>query len=261
VPSYEPEVIERFAAQLERRARAVRRGVTIGGVVLGGLFGSIPLTPLGRAWPIPHIFGFTTLLVGACAGALIGWVVGDGRAEMYRLHAQTTLCQLHAQRTSLAIWRLLQDRTAEQHVVSAAAEPDFEFEFADEPEPLDEPEPEPVLTPAARLAAAPPPLRQPEPLAAPEPLVAPEPVFEPFVPEPAAAPPEPFRTTQPAFPDPLPAEPLVPVSSPAPLPAPPEPAPVPVHASPVPVSAQASQPFLRPAAAPAPPVSPPPLSG
>jgi hypothetical protein len=273
VPSYEPEVIERFAAQLERRARAVRRGVTIGGVVLGGLFGSIPLTPLGRAWPIPHIFGFTTLLVGACAGALIGWVVGEGRAEMYRLHAQTTLCQLHAQRTSLAIWRLLKDRPAEPRVAAAAAEADFEFEFADEPEPVDEPEPEPVLTPAARLAAAPPPLRQPEPVAAPAPPVAPEPVPEPVFSEPVAppetvfsepvaAPPEPFRTPQPAFPDPLPLEPLVPVSAPPPAPATPEPAPVPVHApSPVPVSAQASRPFLRPAAATAPPISPPPLSG
>ena len=107
VPSYEPEVIERFAAQLERRARAVRRGFTAGGLLLGALFGSFPLTSFGNAWPIPHIFGFTTLLVGAGVGALIGWVVGEGRAAMYRLHAQTTLCQLHAQRTTLAIWRLL----------------------------------------------------------------------------------------------------------------------------------------------------------
>ena len=76
MPSYEPEVIERFAAQLERRARAVRRGFTIGGALLGALFGSFPLTALGQVWPIPHVFGFATLLVGACIGALIGWVVG-----------------------------------------------------------------------------------------------------------------------------------------------------------------------------------------
>ncbi len=53
---------------------------------------------------------------------------------MYRLHAQTTLCQLHAQRTSLAIWRLLKDRPAEQRV-AVAAEPAIDFGFDDEPEP------------------------------------------------------------------------------------------------------------------------------
>jgi hypothetical protein len=189
MPSYEPEVIERFASQLERRARAVRRGFTIGGVALGALFGSIPLTSLGRAWPIPHVFGFTTLLAGIIVGALIGWVVGEGRAAMYRLHAQTTLCQLHAQRTTLAIWRLLQDRPADSAVpVAEDLEPVAEVDV--EPEP----EPEPVLPPAARLAEAPPlplrPLERPfEPVSVPlEPVaIVPPPVREFPVPVSASA--------------------------------------------------------------------------
>jgi hypothetical protein len=258
VPSYEPEVIERFAAQLERRARAVRRGVTVAGGVLGAIFGSIPLTPLGSAWPIPHVFGFTTLLVGACIGAFIGWVVGDGRAEMYRLHAQTTLCQLHAQRTSLAIWRLLQERPADQRVAAVAAtepepepEPDFDFDFdAAEPDteiysPA-ELEAEPALTPATRLVAAP---------SAYEPALA----QAPTVREPAAAPPS-------LLPDPLPPQIFQPpLSVPAPEPPAPEQpaAPAPHEAPPasVPLSVQAPVPFLRPAAAAQPPVSPPPVSG
>jgi hypothetical protein len=235
VPSYEPEVIERFAAQLERRARAVRRGFTLCGLALGALFGSFPLTSYGSAWPIPHILGFTTLVLGAGVGALIGWVVGEGRAAMYRLHAQTTLCQLHAQRTTLAIWRLLQERPDTHRVAEFTRDLELEPEAEREPEP--EPEPEPVLAPAARLAA-PPPLR-PAPLRV-EPTRIAEPVqVRPPAPEPLPAPP------------PTPArEPFVPVSA-----APPayEPAPA--------VAVRATPASLRPAGTPAPPVQPPPLSG
>ena len=130
LPSYQPEVIERFAARLERRARAVQRGFTIFGAVLGAAFGSVPLTPLGAAWPIPHLFGFTTVAVGLGAGAVVGFAVGQGRAELYRLHAQTTLCQLHAQRTTLAIWRHLQDLPVARPAPVAVPQPEREPEPA-----------------------------------------------------------------------------------------------------------------------------------
>jgi hypothetical protein len=256
VPSYEPEVIERFAAQLERRAKAVRRGFTLGGLLLGALFGSFPLTPLGQAWPIPHIFGFTTLLVGAGVGALIGWVVGEGRAAMYRLHAQTTLCQLHAQRTTLAIWRLLQERPEDSRV----AEITNTLEVDSEPEPA----PEPVLAPAARLAA--PPVPRPAPVEY-EPAPAAEPAHvRPPAPAPLISAPAPSSAPVLA---PAP-EPLVVFSEP-PAPAPP-PAPEPTYEpsptfesiptyEPVPaLSAHATPAALRPAGTPA-PLEPPPLSG
>jgi hypothetical protein len=120
-PPYEPEVIERFAAQLDARARALQRGITLTGAILGGFVGAVPLTPLGEAWPIPGVFGFATLLAGVLAGSLIGFVVGSGRAELHRLHAQTVLCQLHAQRATLAIWKLLRDQQQERERVPAAA--------------------------------------------------------------------------------------------------------------------------------------------
>ena len=147
-PPYEPEKIERYAALLERRAVAVRRGLTLGGGLVGALFGSVPLTPLGDAWPIPSIFGFATLIGGAAVGALIGYVVGDGRAEMLRLHAQMTLCTLHAQRATIAIWKLLRAREE-----AAAASPM-----------------RPVGTvhlPSSPVLAAPPPLRPAPPVEAP----------------------------------------------------------------------------------------------
>jgi hypothetical protein len=297
VPSYEPEVIERFAAQLERRARAVRRGFMVGGLLLGALFGSFPLTSFGKAWPIPHIFGFTTLLVGAAVGTLIGWVVGEGRAAMYRLHAQTTLCQLHSQRTTLAIWRLLQERPGDQPVSELSRAIERESEVASERrvEPESEPEPEPVLVPAARLAAPPAPrtfaadvepapvaepvhVRPPAPAAAPSPVPlsepapasapaeTPPPVYEPLVPlsAPATSPfalPATFSTSAPPpVPAPAAATSPPPVSAPSP---PPEPALTqpPEYEPASAFAGHATPSALRPADTPAPPVQPPPLSG
>jgi hypothetical protein len=117
-------VIERFAARLDARARAIQRAATAAGSVLGLAVGAVPLTPLGDAWPIPEVFGVATLLTGSLAGGLIGFVVGLGRAELHRLHAQTVLCQLHAQRATLAIWMILRDRelaTPSARVQSRAA--------------------------------------------------------------------------------------------------------------------------------------------
>jgi hypothetical protein len=103
-------VIERFAARLDARARAIVRGGMLTGAAVGALVGAVPLSPVGGVWPIPAAFGVATMLVGTLVGALVGFVVGGGRAELHRLHAQTVLCQLHAQRATLAIWKLLRDR-------------------------------------------------------------------------------------------------------------------------------------------------------
>jgi hypothetical protein len=124
--TYEPDVIERFAERLEARARMLVRGATAAGGGFGALVGSIPLSPLGAAWPIPHVFGVATVLAGLLAGGLIGYVVGSGRAQLHRLHAQTVLCQLHAQRATLAIWKLLRERGAPQAPPLAAVAPPVE---------------------------------------------------------------------------------------------------------------------------------------
>jgi hypothetical protein len=222
-PQYNPEVIERFAARLERRATALRRGFLIGGALIGASFGSVPLTPLGSAWPIPHLFGFGTLLLGAAVGALIGFVVGDGRAELHSLHAQTTLCQLHAQRATLAIWRLLQERkdeAAARPAPRASHEPAPVRHTAIEqapPQPAPAPPvPVPVVSaPASVTAAAPPPplLATPPPLLAPpEPTVAAPapaaPVEPPVVPSPPLSAPPSLRVAPPPLDPPLEAPPV-----------------------------------------------------
>jgi hypothetical protein len=123
VPPYDPDVIERFAARLDARARALVRGATLAGAAVGGIVGSVPLSPVGAVWPIPEVFGIATLLAGSLVGAMIGFVVGSGRAELHRLHAQTVLCQLHAQRATLAIWKLLREREQAQPEAPLAAPP------------------------------------------------------------------------------------------------------------------------------------------
>ncbi len=99
---FDPTVIERHAAYLYRRAVALSRGSMVAGVALGAAVGAYPLTPWSH-WPVPHMFGVATLLFGALAGGLIGYVVGDFRAEGVRLQAQLVLHQLQLERNTAAI--------------------------------------------------------------------------------------------------------------------------------------------------------------
>ena len=99
---YDPQVIERFAESLYRKAISAQKGSVAVGGVLGAVFGGIPLTSLGDAWPIPHSFGFATAIVGAIIGGIIGFVIGDARAFGYKLQAQAALCQVEIQRNTQA---------------------------------------------------------------------------------------------------------------------------------------------------------------
>ena len=100
IPDYEPRIIEQFAENLYKKASAFVAGSCAIGGTVGAAFGSVPLTSLGAAWPIPQYLGFATLLVGGLVGAVIGYVIGDARSFGYRLQAQTALCQLQSERNS-----------------------------------------------------------------------------------------------------------------------------------------------------------------
>jgi hypothetical protein len=99
---FDSTVIEYHAAYLYRRARAFTRGMVGLGALVGGALGAYPLTRYSH-WPIPHSYGLATLLFGALAGGLIGYVVGDSRANSLRVQAQLVLHQLQLERNTAAI--------------------------------------------------------------------------------------------------------------------------------------------------------------
>ena len=149
---FDPTVIDRHAAYLYRRARALTRGSMVFGGMLGAVVGAYPLTPWSH-WPIPHMFGVATLLFGALAGGLMGYVVGDFRAEGQRLQAQLVLHQLQLERNTAAIAETLA-RQAErtQDLWREVMEPPFDQQPA--PPRLVEPEPaEPPVSAAIELPA------------------------------------------------------------------------------------------------------------
>ena len=163
------KAVEELVAHYEAKARAVgRAGVAVGAAV-GVLVGSIPLSPLRAAWPIPSSYGFATLLGGLVVGVLIGYVVGDPRAKLYQRMADQARLQLQLeQRISHNDARMAQlltaltvrasERTAQPppapaapHPASAPAPP-----VATVPAPLPAPEPTPAVVPPPRLRTVPP---------------------------------------------------------------------------------------------------------
>ena len=88
------KAVEELVAHYQAKARAVSRtGVAIGAFA-GVLVGSIPLSPLRAAWPIPSSYGFATLLGGLVVGVLIGYVIGDPRGKLYQRMAEQARLQL-----------------------------------------------------------------------------------------------------------------------------------------------------------------------
>jgi len=86
--------VEELVAHYQAKAHAVARlGVAIGAST-GVLIGSVPLSPLRFAWPIPSGYGFATILGGLAVGVLIGYVIGDARAKMYHRMAGQSRLQL-----------------------------------------------------------------------------------------------------------------------------------------------------------------------
>ena len=103
LPDFDPRVLERSAEAAYRRANAIFTGCVAGGVVVGAMFGATPLTPIGAHWPIPQAFGFATMLLGALLGGVIGYVVGDTRSALCRLHGQTALAQVESAKHARAM--------------------------------------------------------------------------------------------------------------------------------------------------------------
>jgi hypothetical protein len=170
LPNFDPRVLERSAEAAYRRANAIFTGCVAGGVVLGALFGAMPLTPIGTHWPIPQAFGFATMLLGAVLGGVIGYTVGDTRSALCRLQGQTALAQVESAKHARAMTEAMREihEMHEQLRELATATP-FAPPPPAQPEPQPAPEPEsspfnlPSL-PALRVATGGAPQVKPPPL-------------------------------------------------------------------------------------------------
>jgi len=195
--AFDPAIMEQFAQQLLRKADSVRVGSAVTGGVVGVIFGAVPLTPLASVWPIPAIFGFATILLGALAGVLVGYVIGEGRAFRLRVQAQTALFQVDIER------RLESALMVQSRLIAAALGP---------PPPV----PAPVAAAPAPAPVVPAPVA-PAPVApAPAPVLAPAPVAAAPAPAPAAPPPVP-PAPAPAASAPTAPAPPVPAVTPPPV--------------------------------------------
>lgn len=183
-------IFEQWARHLEAKASGIIMALVVAGGIVGAALGSVPLLRLSNA-VVPHHLGYATLLIGAAAGAYLGWSLGQRRATGLRLQAEVARRQFQVEQS--LIRRMMQ--------------------LAPTP-PAHQAAPAPVApAPVAPPAVVPPP-----------PPPAPAPVPPPLAPAPAPVPVTPLLTA------PAPAAPAVPpVVSPIPAP-PPEPPPAAAYA-------------------------------
>jgi len=181
-------IFEQWAKHLESKASGLVVASMVAGGLVGAGLGGVPLLHISNG-VVPHHLGYATLLIGAAAGAYLGWSFGERRATGLRLQAEVARRQFQVEQS--LIRRMMQlAPTPPAHQAPA-------------PAPVPAPAPAPVPVVSAPVAPPPP---------------APAPVPPPLAPAPAPVPVTPLLTT------PAPAAPAVPpvVSPiPAPLPDPP----------------------------------------
>jgi hypothetical protein len=183
-------IFEQWAKHLESKASGIIvASVAVAGLV-GAVLGGVPLLNISNGL-VPHHLGYATLLIGAAAGAYVGWSFGQRRATGLRLQAEVARRQFQVEQS--LIRRMMQLA----------------------PNPASPAQPAPAPAPVPVVFAPPPP-----------PPPAPAPVPPPMAPVPAPVPATPLLTT----PAPV-APSVPPVVSPIPAPTPtPEPPPAAAYA-------------------------------
>src|SRR5947209_2494672 len=162
--SYDPTLIERHAAALHQKAGSRVARFTFFGFLIGSVIGATTVVaPMVSSVHslLPHRFAYAAIVMGAAAGAYLGYLIGQSRAVALRLQANLAVHQLE-------IGRALHRFEALRVPLPAAASL---------PAPTPVPAPAPAPAPAPVAAAPAPPEPAPAPVVSlPEPLPAPAPV-------------------------------------------------------------------------------------
>ena len=190
--SYDPTVIERHAAALHQKAGSRVARFTFFGFLIGSVIGaSTVVAPMVSSVHslLPHRFAYAAIVMGAAAGAYLGYLIGQSRAVALRLQANLAVHQLE-------IGRALHRFEALRVPLPTAASL-----------PAPTPVPAPAPAPAPVAAAPAPPEPAPAPVVSlPEPLPAPAPMRIPVT----------VPVSQPAAPSAYPAPHVVPALEPEP---------------------------------------------
>jgi hypothetical protein len=179
-------IFEQWAKHLEAKASGLVMACMVAGGIVGAALGGVPLLHLSNA-VVPHHLGYATVLIGAAAGAYLGWSFGERRAVGLRLQAEVARRQFQVEQSlirrmmQLAPAPPVQQAPAQQHV------PVQQAPVAPPPPPLP-PAPAPVPPPMVPAPAPVTPLLTTPTPAAPAvpPVVSPIPAPTPD-PPPAAA--------------------------------------------------------------------------
>jgi len=177
--SYDPTVIERHAAALHQKAGSRVARFTFFGFLIGSVIGATTVVaPMVSSVHslLPHRFAYAAIVMGAAAGAYLGYLIGQSRAVALRLQANLAVHQLE-------IGRALHRFEALRVPLPAAASLPAPTAVA-APAPAPVPVAAPAAAPAPVAAPAPPEpapvVSLPEPLPAPAPAPAPVPMHMPM---------------------------------------------------------------------------------
>jgi hypothetical protein len=179
-------IFEQWAKHLEAKASGLVMACTVAGGLVGAVLGGVPLLHLSNA-VVPHHLGYATVLIGAAAGAYLGWSFGERRAVGLRLQAEVARRQFQVEQSLIRrMMQLAPTPPVQQAPVQQA--PVQQAPVAPTPPPPPPPAPAPVPPPMAPAPVPVTPLLTTPPPAAPAvpPVVSPIPAPTPE-PPPAAA--------------------------------------------------------------------------
>jgi hypothetical protein len=161
-------LIEQYAQHLEGKASGLVLRLSLLGALVGAALGGFPLFQHSNSL-VPHHLGYATLLLGAAAGAYLGWSSGERRAVDLRFQAQLALRQLQVEQALMrgAVARPPAPVPAPASAPARVVAAPVPAAAAPAPAPVASPAPIPAPAPAPMPAAVRPPAPDPVPVAPP----------------------------------------------------------------------------------------------